>query len=127
MLRLLCPLTLILSNIPDAGAIQKQAHAQRFGTFHSHQSRLTPDVIGIVEAGDLRLVLVGILLQACNPLFDGTAEAGTDLVVILHGAVDWQENLQRQGPGAKNLRLALKFFLTPPIVAKTQNARQITN
>jgi hypothetical protein len=51
------------------GAIEKEAHAEGFGTLHCDKAHLPADVIAVFEPRDLSLVVIGIALQASDAIF----------------------------------------------------------
>jgi len=88
-------------------AIEKEPHAQSFGALHSHQAHLPPDMVAILEQGDLRLVVSRIFLEPRNPLFNGLAKSGTDFIAFIGDTVG--DHGKILGVGVSEAELFLKI------------------
>ena len=68
-------------------AIEKEPHAQSVGALRCNQAHLTANVIDVVQAIQLRFILIRIPLQACNSPLDRLPEPRTDLETLLDCAL----------------------------------------
>jgi hypothetical protein len=55
------------------------AHSPGFRSLYGYQPLLSPDVIVVVEMRKLGFIVIGVLLQAIDALFDQNTESGADL------------------------------------------------
>jgi hypothetical protein len=113
---------------PRTRAVKKEPHAKRFGTLDDHEAHVAANMIGILEPIDQHLVARRISLQSCDSILNGPAEARTDLIAILHGAIHDHVNLRSLNclwQYCVSLRL-LKYFSSLPIVVTNGFMRQIT-
>jgi hypothetical protein len=100
------------------GTVEKESHAQSFGSFGGNEAHLAADVIDIVKGGNLRLIVCSIPFEAGDTLFDGTAKSRTDFETILIAAADAHRVLlgEEEKVRRKEIRTCLKFFQTAPIL-----------
>src|ERR1039458_1521012 len=115
---------------PRAGAIEEEAHAQRFGALDGNEAHLAAHVVEVVDHGELGFVPSGVALEAGDALFDGLAEAGADFESFVGESVGnhgWRPPWLWKWGGEIYFRSGLKFPSTEPIVAISPYRRQITD
>ena len=69
----------------DAGAIEKDAHAESLKALRGDKAKLAADVVRILEEEDAGLVVVGAALEPGDAFFNGAAKAGADFETLLGG------------------------------------------
>ena len=96
---------------PRSRALQKQPHAQRFFALHGHQALVSAEMIGMHQHPQLRLIVIGILLEPGDSVFDGFAKAWADGEAFLIGTgCEHGEHLPDQPEVAKIFRLRSQAF-----------------
>jgi hypothetical protein len=102
----------------NAGAIEKEPHAQSFGAFGGNEPHLAADVIDIFKGGNLSLIVRSIPFQAGDTLFDGAAKSRADFETILIAAADAHRKLlgDEEKVRLKEFCIGLKFFQAAPIL-----------
>jgi hypothetical protein len=86
------------------------------------------DMVPIHQRSHRELIVLGISLQAHNPLFHRLAKPGTNLKAFIGNAIGdhgWHLDAEIYAAN-KYLVAGLKFFLLVPILEKTNLRRQIT-
>jgi hypothetical protein len=101
--------------------VKEEPHAESLGALHGHQLHLPADMIAVYQLGDLRLIGLGIPLQAGNPFFNHVAKTGTDLKSFIGCDIGDHGRHPRSGisEAENNFFESLNFFLPVPILGKT--------
>jgi hypothetical protein len=85
-------------------------------------------MVSIGQRTGLQLIVLGILLQAANPLFYSAAKPGTDFETLVGYAIGDHGGYLEAGipEDGKIIQCRLRFFLLVPILENGSPGRQIT-